>query len=196
MVFKEIQKSLRRIGSLMGFQIKHEDCTRGYHGHISMKVFNNDGALIHSYESPNVIVNSASVLMARLLKDPSEPSTGGITHLAVGVGGSEWDTQNPPVPTTSQTSLVNELFRKPVSRSVFINPEDGSEAGEGVYTNVVDYTFHFKESEAAGALVEMGLFGGDASLARGTGTMVNYRTFPVLNKSTSMAFVIIVRITT
>lgn len=196
MVFREIQKSLRKIGSLMGFQIKHEDSTRGYHGHIRMSVFDSEGTLIHSYESPNVIVNSASTLMARLLKNPREPKTGGITHLAVGIGAPDWNTQNPPVPTTSQLSLVNELYRKPVTRSVFINPVDASEVVAGTFTNIVDYSFHFDESEAVGALVEMGLFGGDATDARGTGTLVNYRTFPVLNKSASMAFVIVVRITT
>jgi hypothetical protein len=59
----------------------------------------------------------------------------------------------------------------------------------------VDFSVTFNESEAVGAIVEMSLFGGDATAAANSGTMMNYRTFPVLNKTNAMTLSIIFRIT-
>ena len=62
-------------------------------------------------------------------------------------------------------------------------------------TNIVDYALNFLEGDATGPIVELGLFGGDATDGLNTGTLVNYRTFPVINKTNSMAFTIVIRIT-
>ena len=74
-----------------------------------------------------------------------------------------------------------------------MDPETGDPTT--VPTNVLDFTATFAETEAVGPLVEMGLFGGDATDLLNSGTQVNYRTFPVLNKTNSMTLTIIFRIT-
>jgi hypothetical protein len=151
----------------------------------------------------NVVTIDASILVARLLKSPgvanvSEPKFG-IYALAVGTGDVGWDPMNPPSGTSSQRSLYNELGRKSVALSDFI---DNLGAISAFPTNVVDYTVTFAAAEAVGPLVEMGLLGGDIDTnmavtnpilppnglydptvdVRRFDTLVNYVTFPVINK--------------
>jgi hypothetical protein len=113
----------------------------------------------------------------------------------VGTGASSWDKQNPPQPTVSQTKLVGELARKAFTTAdvCFVDPTTGDPTIAP--TNVVDYTATFAETEAVGAWVEMALFGGDATDVADSGTEINYRTFPVINKSNSMTMTVIFRIT-
>jgi hypothetical protein len=152
------------------------------------------GLILDERHGHNIIVNTASILIARLLKDNREPD-GGITYLAVGTGAPGWNLQNPPQPTVSQTKLYSELARKAFSTEDvnFIDPETGDPTT--VPTGVVDFTMTFAETEAVGPWVEMGLFGGDASELRDSGTELNYRTLPVLNKTNSMVMTITFRIT-
>lgn len=192
MLLSDRKKGLRKASNHFGCQVRHREETHGVKGHITFFVTDVEGNILREYKSPNVIVNTASVLIARLLK--GEPGVRGITHLAVGTGGSGWDLQDPPAPTTTQQRLEGEILRKKITKTAFIDPETGNETLTP--TNIVDYSFCFSESEAVGSLVEMGLFGGDATDSLNSGVMLNYRTFPVLNKTNSMAFVIIVRITT
>jgi hypothetical protein len=195
MIAKEIYRKIRNVSSLFSPSVKIEEETNGLKGKLILKGYEN-GKLVYDYASPNVIVNSASILIARLLKDSSEPS-GGITFLSVGTGDGEWDIQDPPAPTTSQTKLEGEVDRKAISSSntSFIDPNTGDPVGNDTPTNIVDYAVTFSESEAVGAIVEMGLFGGDATEASDSGTMLNYRTFPVINKTNSMTLSVIFRIT-
>lgn len=152
----------------------------------------------------NAVTRDASVLIARLMKGTgtahlSEPSYG-ILALAVGTGDVGWNLQSPPPATPTQRSLFNEIARKRTSVSSFVTNEGGTTS---VPTHVVDVTTVFSESEAVGAISEMGLIGGDASSTMavrnpilppngaydwtvdqtGKDTLVNYLTFPVLNKS-------------
>ena len=152
------------------------------------------GDVLEEHHNKNLIVNTASILIARLLKDNHEP-TAGISYLAVGTGASGWNLQNPPQPTVTQVHLENEIARKAFTTSdtAFVDPVTGEHVTTP--TNVVDYTATFAETEAVGPLVEMGLFGGDAVDSPDSGTEVNYRTFPVINKSNSMTLTIIFRIT-
>ena len=128
----------------------------------------------------------------------SEPNFG-IYALAVGTGDLSWNLQNPPPATNTQRSLWNEIARKAIASTNFIN-QDGTIAG--VPTNIVDFTTNFSESEAVGPIAEMGLIGGDLSTNMsirnpvlppnglydptvdlvGFDTLVNYLTFPVINK--------------
>ncbi len=151
-----------------------------------------EGELVYSYHKSNIIVNTASILIARLLKDNHEPSKG-ISYLAVGSGSGAWDLFDPPAPTTSQTLLQNEFYRKAIDMSTFVHPETGEPTT--VRTNIVDYSVSFGEGESVGPVVEMGLFGGDATGVANTGTMINWRTFPVINKTSTMTMTIIFRIT-
>lgn len=194
MFFKD---AIRKGFDLMsgGFRLRHEETVKGLHGEWRMILRDSaSGAVLEQREGQNIIVNSASTLIARLLKDNHEPD-GGITYLAVGTGLQGWNLQNPPQPTNTQTKLFSEIARKAFTTEdvSFIDPDTGDPTT--VPTNVVDFTATYAETEAVGPLVEMGLFGGDATDLPDSGTEVNYRTFPVLNKTNSMTLTIIFRIT-
>jgi hypothetical protein len=185
---------------LLGFSLKESESTRSLKGHLTIKAFEN-GKLVHSYAHSNIIVNTASILISRLLKDPGEAGSG-ISYLAVGTGDRRpvseggWNLQDPPAPTTSANFLVGESFRKGIgiNDTSFIDPETGDPTSTA--TNIVDYSITFNEAEAVGPIVEMGLFGGSgANSNSNTGTMMNWRTFPVINKTNSMTLTVIFRIT-
>jgi hypothetical protein len=189
--FKE---KIQKIGNLfhvcMG--IRERETYRGMKGRLILKAYE-DGVLVHEYVSPNIIVNTASILIARLLKDSREPNAG-ISYLGMGSGNGTWDPFDPPAPTTSQTRLENEFYRKAIDLATFVHPETGEPTT--VYTNIVDYSVTFGEGQAVGPILEMGLFGGDATAELGSGTMINWRTFPVINKTSTMSLTVIFRITT
>lgn len=182
-----------RVGNLlhMGSSMKERETFRGVRGELFLKAYEG-GKLVYDYHKSNIIVNTASILIARLLKNSTEP-TAGISYLAIGNGSGEWDPFDPPAPTTSQTRLENEFSRKPIDLATFVQPESGEPTT--VYTNIVDYSVSFGEGEAVGPILEMGLFGGDATAQLGSGTMVNWRTFPVINKTSTMTLTVIFRIT-
>lgn len=194
MVFKDmVRRALEQ--AFGGFRTRHEEKMPALSGRWRMVLRDTaTGRVIEERDGSNIIVNSASVLIARLLKDSKEPD-GGITYLAVGVGAPGWNLQNPPQPTNTQTKLNQEIARKAFTTEdvSFIDPDTGDPTS--VPTNVVDYTCTFAETEAVGPLVEMGLFGGDATDLPDSGTEINFRTFPVMNKSSSMTLTVIFRIT-
>lgn len=168
-----------------------KESTRPLRGELTIKAYEG-GKLVHEYRQHNIIVNVASILIARLLKDSNEPAAG-ITYLAVGSGNSAWDPFDPPAPTTSQTMLENEFWRKRIDMSTFIHPETGEPTT--TKTNIVDYVVTFGEAEAVGPIVELSLFGGDATSEVNSGTMINWRTIPVINKTSTMTLTVIFRIT-
>jgi len=151
----------------------------------------------------NIVTMDASILIARLMRSAASPHVSepsfGIYALAVGAGDVGWDLQNPPAPSNTQRSLYNEIGRKAIASSSFI---DGGGSVSGIPTNIVDFTTIFSESEAVGPIVEMGLIGGDISTNMGVrspvlppngaydptvnlvglDTLANYLTFPVINK--------------
>jgi len=194
MLFKEIfSRAMEMVSGGLGLKFTEEP--RRLKGEWKMTLRDAaSGRVIEERDGSNIIVNSASILIARLLKDSHEP-TGGITYLAVGTGSQGWNLQNPPQPTTTQVKLESEIARKVyTSQDIsFIDPDTGDPTV--VPTNVVDFTVTFAETEAVGPLVEMGMFGGDATDLADSGTEVNYRTFPVLNKLNSMTLTITFRIT-
>lgn len=142
------------------------------------------GELIDKQEMPNLIVNKASVLMAQRLAPGSSMglNTGsfiadGLQYLAVGTGN--WtDLQTPVDPQLSDSKLKNELFRKEFTDWSFLNADGSKSAGA---TNILQLVTTFENNEAVGALVEMGLYGGNASASKDSGHMFNYKTFKVWN---------------
>lgn len=168
-----------------------EDYTKRPKGELFL-ILKEKSKIIKTYHHSNIIVNTASILIARLLKDSNEP-TAGISFLGVGSGNDGWDPFDPPAPTTSQTLLENEFYRKSISTSTFVDPQTAEPTT--VYTNIVDYATTFSEAEAVGPIMELALFGGEASATTNTGTMLNWRTFPVINKTNAMTLTIIFRIT-
>ena len=175
----------------MALGLKLEETAPRLKGELILKAYEG-GKLVQEYRHSNIIVNIASTLIARLLKDSSEPAAG-ISYLAVGSGNESWDMFDPPAPTTSQTLLENEYYRKQIDMSTFVNPETGEPTT--VCTNIVDYVVTFGEAEGVGPMVELALFGGDATSERNTGTMINWRTIPVINKTATMTLTVIFRIT-
>lgn len=184
---KKTASGALRMSSSMLF----EEEQPGLKGELFVRAYEG-GELVREYRHSNIIVNTASILIARLLKDSSEPAAG-ISYLAVGSGNASWDMFDPPAPTTSQTLLENEYFRKQIDMSTFVHPDTGEPTT--TRTNIVDYVVTFGEAEGVGPMVELALFGGDATSERNTGTMINWRTIPVINKTATMALTIIFRIT-
>lgn len=162
-------------------------------------------------EVRNLIVKDASILVARLMKDNAEPSKG-VYVLAVGTGDVGWNPMAPPAPTNTQRSLYSELTRKTFSQTQFI---DSAGVPTAIPTNVVDFSTIYTESEAVGPLVEMGLLGGNISTNLSVRnpvlppngaynplvdlttkeTMINYLTFPVINKPATSTLEIVWRLT-
>lgn len=175
----------------MNPKLKIKEEVNGLRGELFLTAYEN-GKKVHEYHKSNIIVNTASILIARLLKDNSEP-TNGISYLAVGSGNSSWELLDPPAPTTSQTRLENEYYRKAIDLATFVDPDTGEPTE--TQTNIVDYSVSFGEAEAVGPVMELGLFGGDATSEANSGTMVNWRTFPVISKTNTMTLTVIFRIT-
>jgi hypothetical protein len=169
------------------------------------------GTLLERWELRNLVVLDASIEIARLMKNPTEPYHG-IFALAVGTGNVGWNPMSPPAATNTQRSLWSEIARKTFAATNFVDQG-------GLYvaypTNVVDFTTTFAEAEAVGALDEMGLIGGNCSTNMNQrnpvlppngpydptvdltqfDTLINYLTFPVINKPATSTLSIVWRLT-
>jgi hypothetical protein len=139
----------------------------------------------------NLIVSRASLFMAKRMR-PGTSWGAGITHLEVGTGVGTGTTQVPQTESVSQTALRTPLARKAITS--WTNLDTGG-AATGTDTNVLQITTTFVEAEANGAIVEMGLFGGDATTTLGSGQMFNYKTFPVINKDNTMQLTLVWKLT-
>lgn len=194
----------------MGY--KEEDYVKGPKGEVFFELRDEEtGELLETRHISNVVTQDLSILLARLAKDSIEPSHG-ILALAVGTGDAGWDPMSPPAATNTQRSLYGEIARKTFTSTSFV---DSGGSVVAYPTNIVDFTTTFTSSEAVGALVEMGLIGGDASDDMGTTNPVtpangpyddtedvtgkdalcNYLTFPVINKPSTATLTLTWRIT-
>lgn len=169
------------------------------------------GALQERRELLNLVVLDASILIARLMKNNQEPPHG-IFALAVGTGQVGWNLQSPPAATNTQRALWSELARKTFASTNFVD-QNGIPAAYP--THVVDFTTTFAEAEAVGPIDEMGLLGGNVNsnlsirnpVSPPNGpydptvdltnfdTLVNYLTFPVINKPPTSTLTIVWRLT-
>lgn len=180
-----------------------KDVYRGISGEIFWTLRDSETGEETSGYFKNVVTLDASILVARLLKSSATPNVSepsfGVYALGVGSGDVGWNLQNPPPASNTQRSLYNEIGRKAISSASFI---DSNGSISGIPTNVVDFTTIFSESEAVGPIAEMGLLGGDISTNMGSqnpvlppngaydptvnlvgmDTLINYLTFPVINK--------------
>jgi hypothetical protein len=140
-----------------------------------------------------------------------------VNMLSVGTGASG-SQQSPDIPDYQQRGLNSPLYKKTFS-SVLYRKADGSlsEDGNGnpIPTNIVDFTTTFESAEAVGALTEMGLvsslnetptgfvsnpnnFPQDRDITENINaydTLVNYLTFPVINKPNGAILAITWRLT-
>lgn len=147
--------------------------------------------IVQEMHVKNLIVNMASNFMAKRMR-PGTSWGAGITHLELGTGVGTGTTQAPQVESVAQTALRVPLARKTITSWTYLDNAGQPTAAE---TNVIQLTTTFTETEAIGAIVEMGLFGGDATATLGTGFMFNYKVFPVWNKQSGMNLTIIWKLT-
>lgn len=198
----KIVEAFQKAGSVfraaLGGQYK-EDARIQIRGDVFITMRDGETGVVQAYrEKRNIVVKDASILIARLVKDSQEPPKGAYV-LAVGSGDTGWDPMNPPAATDTQRALYSEITRKTFSNTQFV---DAGGIPVGYPTHVVDFTTVYTESEAVGPLVEMGLIGGNIStnlavknpVSPPNGaydpivdltsyeTLLNYLTFPVVNK--------------
>jgi hypothetical protein len=161
-----------------------DDPTHGYHRILRE-------AVVDERHVKNLIVTNASKFIAKRMRPGASWGTG-ISYLEVGTGVGTGTTQVPQAENLAQTALRVPLLRKAIS--AWTNLDSGGVA-TGTDTNVLQITTTFLEAEANGAIVEMGLFGGDATATNGSGQMFNYKTFPVLNKDNTMQLTLVWKLT-
>lgn len=166
-------------------------------------------------DKSNVYTLDGGILAAVLFsKNLGEVFTRGIDMLAVGTGASG-SSASPDIADYRQRKLNSPLFRKQFTSVVYRN-DDGSLAS--VPTNIVDFTTTFESADAVGALTEMGLMatltgvsGGANEFSQltdvfpereteqtditGSDILVNYLTFPVINKPSGAILAITWRLT-
>lgn len=154
-------------------------------------------------EKDNIYTLDGGVLAAMQFSNGNRP----LTHLAVGTGASG-DSSSPDIPDARQRRLNVELERKEFSSVVY---RDSNGNISAVPTNVLDFTAVYQAAEAVGPLNEMGLISmrdgqlrpvQDVFPARDTtvdlndfDVLVNYLTFPVINKPNGSVLAITWRLT-
>ncbi|WP_017814481.1 hypothetical protein [Paenibacillus shenyangensis] len=138
-----------------------------------------DGQIIEEFHIKNLIVANASRFMAKRMR-PGANWGAGITHLEVGTGVGDGTQASPQAASLSQTVLRSPLARKAITSWTYLDSNGQATSAE---SNILQLTTTFLENEANGAVVEMGMFGGDASNTLGSGYMFNYKTVPVINKT-------------
>lgn len=146
---------------------------------------------IKSKVAKNLIVDMASVFMAQRMV-PGASWGNGIQYLAVGTGVGTGTTANPEVENPVYTKLRNEIDRVGIDSWTYL---DESGKPTETPTKSVQYVFKFLTTEGVGGLVEMGMFGGDASTGADTGHLFNYKVFPIWNKTDDIELTVSWKIT-
>ena len=155
------------------------------------------------YTGHNVIVNVVKFLFARLLANalpnaPQPPYTlgsygaapnnyvdplYGIWGLAVGAGSPSWAPETQPDAAPTQTALLAEFLRKPLSR---VNYVDSNFNPLPYFSTMVDFqtTVNATTDNITQAIREMGLIGGGTvNYAGGSGVPTNMLTAPYFSPS-------------
>lgn len=193
----------------IGLGLGHQDRLTEFAGEVFFEMRDaKTGEILFEDHRKNIITLDAGILAAMLFKNPASRPLGA-NMLAVGTGGIG---APPAAPTANQRSLNTEIARKPWSSTTFRN---GAGAAVAIPTNIVDFTCTYTESEAVGALNEMGIMAtysanplitnpntNNPPASRDTtidvstlDILVNYLTFPVINKPNTATLAITWRIT-
>lgn len=153
---------------------------------IATKIYNfNYGAswtkVIDGTDNTRVIFTATipGDLSANSYFDP-DPITGVTGMFDVEQEGTS-DTMRPD-PVASNTKLVNEFFRKEITRESVTFVNDAGEPTD-IPTSSLAITVTFGPEEAIGRWREFGIFGGDATEARDSGYMINHKTHNLIDKS-------------
>lgn len=210
MLFKEKVSKLAHAFKF-GMGLLHDDSVGiKVHGRVMFDMRDGKtGEMLLSTERDNVVTLDASVLAARLFRDPSEP-VHGINMLAIG-SGATGALLSPNIADNRQRKLNAELARKGFTSTLF---RDSVGNAVAYPTNIVDFTTSYAEAEAVGPLNEMGLM---STISNNTATrnpnpnsfptrdttvdlsdydtLVNYLTFPVISKPSTAVLSITWRLT-
>lgn len=199
-VFRHAKDTVR-----FALNMRQHDEYKGLRGEVFWEMRDSVTGEVTKGHIDNVVTLDAGILLATFMKGTGTSLPNqcvpnfGVYALAVGTGDAGWDPLNPPAATDTQRSLYNELARKAIASTDFIDETGGVSA---VRTNIVDFTTTFSESEAVGVLTEMGLLGGDIDTnmairnpilppngtydstvdTSGKDTLVNYVTFSAITK--------------
>jgi len=155
---------MARDGVRMDLSNKHSDSGYKIKGEVRWKLEDTTTGEITEGKMNNIVTLDASILIARLMKGTLIPYTSevrfGVYALAVGTGSVFWSPLDPPPPTLTQRSLENEIARKQIASSTFIDANGNPSA---IPTHIVDFTTTFSEAEGVGVLDELGLIGSDCN---------------------------------
>ena len=140
----------------------------------------------------NLVVNAFAILLAALCLPGRTPNYNGITYMALGQGSSSWDTGGTPAPSATDTVLVSEIARNPVT------VQDITSGGAVVTTGPTGNllcTGVFSVGQGNGQIREFGLFGGVAATGftmaqANQGSMVDHITHAILSKPSNQDFVL------
>lgn len=106
----------------------------------------------------------------------------GIWGLALGSGDPSWSADTQPAPTATQTALISQILRKPLSA---VNYVDTSNNPQIVFTNQVNFQTTVNattDNLNQQGIREMGLIGGGSATAN-SGSGSNMLTAPYWNPS-------------
>lgn len=141
-------------------------------GTYTDRLYDASRILVLSRSGSNLIVYGALDLIGSLLCNAAGAAP--IQWYAVGSGNAAWDTA-PPTPVRATTGLTAEVFRTPLT------PGDISYDPQA---KALTLELRLGPNDAVGPLREFGVFGGQAASARpGSGTLVNYKAHPVIQKT-------------
>lgn len=146
--------------------------------------------VVEKREYHNITVDNAAVLQARRFQ-PTGAIANGFQYIAVGVGYGTGTVENPEIPGESDTVLRDEIDRREIDSWEYLTPEH---AVSGSPTNILqlhvlfDYGDALMPGENPASIVELGLFGGDASAAEDSGQLFAYRTFGMISKTSDLKF--------
>ncbi len=208
MAYREKTNPVRQQVKL-GVALQHaEEGLRPKKGTFIVKMWDGEtGEILEERVVDNIITLDAGIAGAAHFKGDL---TGGLKMLAVGTGATG-NILSPDAPQNTQRKLNTEIDRKAFSSTTY-----RTAAGVAVSyrTNIVDFTTTYGESEAVGALNEMGLMvpasinpetlnpinngptNYDPTIdVDGLDLMVNYLTFSVISKPATAVLAITWRLT-
>lgn len=108
-----------------------------------------------------------------------------IQYWAVGSGADTWDVKTPE-PIASETKLTKEIGRKAVLKSnmKFADPVTYKDSVDP--TRCIKITTTFYENDCNGTWREFGLFGGNATTEKDSGSMIDKKHHGIITKTTDM----------
>lgn len=177
-----VERIKRATGNmLMNIAARFTDSVRRPRGYFSGFMTMPDGTRIELDIGKNLIVDTASILMAELI---SNANVNGLTYMAIGSGGVEdWATTSPKydqplVENVNQVSLNRELARVPITFDFL--KEDGTLSDDNGTdpTHILQCTGIFPKDAAVDQPInELGMFGRNATEDLNSGRLFNIKFF-------------------